>query len=249
MKIKLFALLLGLSALTMVSCNKVGNVSLKTQADSAQYCIGTSIGRSFKSSGIDKINYDVLIKAIDQALKEEKFAIADDKAQMIVESYIQKLSSAKGEKNKKAGEEFLKNNKSKKGVVTTPSGLQYEIVKQGTGVTPKDTDMVEVHYNGTLIDGKVFDSSVQRGQPVTFPVNGVIKGWTEALKMMPVGSKWKLYIPSELGYGEQRAGKDIEPNSVLIFDVELLSIKKPEPKQDQQAMMEEAMKQAQKARK
>jgi FKBP-type peptidyl-prolyl cis-trans isomerase FklB len=129
------------------------------------------------------------------------------------------------EKNKKEGEIFLAENKKKEGVVTLPSGLQYKVIKEGTGETPKLTDTVTVNYSGTLIEGTEFDSSYRRGQPATFPVKGVIAGWTEALQLMKVGSKWQLFIPSNLAYGERGAGRDIGPNTTLIFDVELLSIK------------------------
>ena len=126
--------------------------------------------------------------------------------------------------NKEAGQKFLADNGKRAGVTTTASGLQYEVIKAGTGNKPAATDQVKVHYHGTTIDGSVFDSSVDRGEPVTFGLGQVIKGWTEALQLMPVGSKWKIYIPSELGYGEQAAGPKIKPNSTLIFEVELLSI-------------------------
>ena len=142
-------------------------------------------------------------------------------------SLFDKLNQAKGEKlaaNLKAGEDFLEQNKQREGVKTTPSGLQYEVLTEGTGPKPKATDNVKCHYHGTLIDGTVFDSSVQRGQPATFPLNMVIKGWTEALQLMPVGSKWTLFIPSSLGYGSRGAGGSIPPNATLIFDVELISI-------------------------
>ncbi|MFV0417372.1 MAG: FKBP-type peptidyl-prolyl cis-trans isomerase [Dysgonomonas sp.] len=128
------------------------------------------------------------------------------------------------ELNLKTGQEFLATNKEKPGVTTLPSGLQYEIIKEGNGAKPKATDRVECHYHGTLIDGTVFDSSVEKGKPATFNVSGVIKGWTEALQLMPVGSKWKLFIPSNLAYGERGAGQSIEPNSTLIFEVEILNI-------------------------
>ena len=147
-----------------------------------------------------------------------------EESRKFIQGYFQKLAKIQGDKNKTEGEEFLAKNKEKEGVKTTDSGLQYEIIKEGTGPKPKETDKVKVDYTGTLIDGTVFDSSVQRGQPATFGVNQVIPGWTEALEMMPVGSKWKIYIPSDLGYGERGAGKDIGPNSTLIFEVELLDI-------------------------
>jgi FKBP-type peptidyl-prolyl cis-trans isomerase len=145
------------------------------------------------------------------------------KANEIVSNYFQKEQGKIGQKNLEEGNAFLEKNKGNAGVKVTPSGLQYEVIKEGTGKMPNDSDMVKVHYHGTLIDGKVFDSSVDRGEPAEFPVNGVIPGWTEALKMMPVGSKWKIYLPASLAYGE-RAPQEIGPNKVLIFEVELLEI-------------------------
>jgi FKBP-type peptidyl-prolyl cis-trans isomerase FklB len=148
---------------------------------------------------------------------------------------MQKAKAEKASAAKKQGQDFLAANKNKPGVVTTPSGLQYLVLKTGTGPKPALTDMVRVHYHGTLIDGRVFDSSVERGQPIELSVNGVIPGWTEALQMMPVGSKWKLFVPSNLAYGDQQAGPMIAPGSTLIFDVELLDIVKPKidaPKTD-----------------
>jgi len=139
-------------------------------------------------------------------------------------AYVQKQQGEKALGNKKVGQEFLAANSKKPGVVTLPSGLQYQIIKAGAGPKPKLTDMVRVHYHGTLIDGRVFDSSVDRGQPIELNVNGVIPGWTEALQLMPVGSKWKLFIPSELAYGDRQAGQLIAPGSTLVFDVELLDI-------------------------
>jgi FKBP-type peptidyl-prolyl cis-trans isomerase FklB len=142
-------------------------------------------------------------------------------------SYMQKSKAEKSAGNKKIGENFLAANKNKPGVVALPSGLQYSVIKAGAGPKPALTDKVKVHYHGTLIDGKVFDSSVERGEPIELNVNGVIPGWTEALQLMPVGSKWKLFIPSNLAYGDQQAGPLITPGSTLIFDVELLDIIKP----------------------
>jgi FKBP-type peptidyl-prolyl cis-trans isomerase FklB len=133
-------------------------------------------------------------------------------------------------KNKKEGEAFLAKNKEREGVVTLPSGLQYEVVKNGEGPKPSDADRVKVHYKGTLIDGTTFDSSYKRNKPAVFPVRGVIKGWTEALKLMSVGSKWKIYVPAALAYGKERRGPDISPNSTLIFEMELLGIEPPAPK-------------------
>jgi FKBP-type peptidyl-prolyl cis-trans isomerase FklB len=152
--------------------------------------------------------------------------IKQDKASATIQKFFGEIQKAEGEKNQKAGEDFLAANKNKPGVVTLPDGLQYEIIKAGTGPKPKAEDEVKCHYHGTTIDGKVFDSSVERGEPANFPVNRVIPGWTEALQLMPVGSKWKLYIPAALAYGERGAGADIKPNSTLIFEVELLEIVK-----------------------
>jgi FKBP-type peptidyl-prolyl cis-trans isomerase FklB len=148
-----------------------------------------------------------------------------EEAQTAINEFFAKQKTEVMSKNKKAGEEFLAKNKSNEGIVTTTSGLQYKVLVAGTGAKPKATDTVDCHYEGRLIDGTVFDSSYRRGQSAQFPVNGVIPGWVEALQLMPVGSKWQLYIPSELAYGEYGAGETIEPNSTLIFDVELLGIK------------------------
>jgi len=167
-----------------------------------------------------------MISAFEKAFLGDSVQIKPDKANAAIQAFFADISKGEGEKNLKAGEEFLASNKAKSGVVTLPSGLQYEIIKAGTGVKPKLEDQVKCHYHGTTIDGKVFDSSVDRGEPAVFPVNRVIPGWTEALQLMPVGSKWKLYIPSALAYGEQGAGQDIKPNSTLIFEVELLEIVK-----------------------
>jgi FKBP-type peptidyl-prolyl cis-trans isomerase len=160
-------------------------------------------------------------------LKGEETIMEAEQANEIVGNFFDKKQNETSQKNLEDGNAFLETNKAREGVVTTASGLQYEIVTEGTGPKPANSDVVKVHYHGTTIDGKVFDSSVDRGEPVEFPVGQVIPGWVEALQLMPVGSKWKLYIPSELGYGVNGAGSDIAPNSVLIFDVELLEIVTP----------------------
>ena len=152
--------------------------------------------------------------------------ISYDEAKQVINDYFMKLQKEKFEINKKAGEEFLTINKGKAGVVTLPSGLQYQVLQKGEGPTPTASDNVKCHYHGTLINGTVFDSSVQRGEPAVFGVSQVIPGWVEALQLMPVGSKWRLFIPSNLAYGEHGAGEAIEPNSALVFDVELLDIVK-----------------------
>ena len=152
--------------------------------------------------------------------------LSDQEAMSAIQAYFTKATEAKGAESKKAGEAFLAENGKKKGITTTASGLQYEVIKMGDGEKPLATDEVTVHYHGTTTDGKVFDSSKERGEPATFPLNGVIAGWTEALQLMPKGSIFKLYLPSNLAYGERGAGEKIPPYAVLIFEVELLDIKK-----------------------
>lgn len=192
--------------------------------DKISYALGLSIGNNFKASGINKLDIDSFTKAVKDVMDGTKPEMTYDEAKGVLNSFFSKLQEDKLNLNKKAGEEFLAINKEKPGVVTLPSGLQYQILKKGEGPTPKATDQVTCHYHGTLIDGRVFDSSVDRGQPATFGVTQVIPGWVEALQMMPVGSKWRLFIPSNLAYGERGAGESIEPNSALIFDVEILNI-------------------------
>lgn len=192
--------------------------------DKISYALGLSIGNNFKSSGIKKLNLSEFSKAIEDVLNEQTPSMGYDEAKQVINDFFMQLQEEKGKLNKDAGEEFLKINKGKAGVTTLPSGLQYEVLKQGDGAKPNATDQVKCHYEGRLINGQVFDSSIQRGQPATFGLNQVIKGWTEALQLMPVGSKWRLFLPSELAYGAQQAGELIEPNSTLIFDVELLGI-------------------------
>ena len=196
------------------------------------YSIGIDIGRNMKRQMIE-VDVDVLMRGIKDGLGDGKSALSDSVMQVTMAAW-QKVMMAKmnetqkaaGEKNKKEGDVFLAENKKKAGVFTLPSGLQYKILKDGTGKSPKATDTVVTHYRGTLINGKEFDSSYKRNQPATFPVNQVIAGWTEALQKMKAGSKWQLFVPSNLGYGENGSGQDIGPNAVLIFEVELLDIKK-----------------------
>ncbi len=192
--------------------------------DKISYALGLSIGNNFITSGIDKLDINSFTKAVEDVLNNNEPSMSYDEAKNIINEYFTKLQEEKLNINLKAGLEFLEINKKRPGVVTLPSGLQYEIIKEGNGPIPKATDQVKCHYHGTLIDGTVFDSSVQRGTPATFGVNQVIQGWVEALQLMPVGSKWKLFIPSELAYGERGAGQSIEPNSTLIFEVEVLDI-------------------------
>ena len=192
--------------------------------DKLSYALGMSMASSLVNSGLNQIDVDSFVKAFVEVINNGAADMSPQEANQYIQEYLSKRQNEMSGENLKIGREFLEENKKKEGVVALPSGLQYEILKEGSGEKPKATDKVKCHYHGTLLDGTVFDSSVQRGQPAIFGVNQVIQGWVEALQMMPVGSKWRLYIPSELAYGERGAGKDIEPNSTLIFDVELLSI-------------------------
>lgn len=192
--------------------------------DKISYALGLSIGNNFRASGIKGLEIDDFIKGINDVFNEAKPAIAFDDAQRLLQAYFKDLQAEKFEMNKQVGEEFLRINKEKRGVVTLPSGLQYEVLKTGDGQKPGPNDKVRCHYHGTLIDGRVFDSSIERGQPAVFGVSQVIRGWTEALQLMNVGSKWRLFIPSDMAYGAHGAGEAIEPNMTLIFDVELLGI-------------------------
>ncbi|MFH0947424.1 MAG: FKBP-type peptidyl-prolyl cis-trans isomerase [Elusimicrobiota bacterium] len=204
--------------------------NLETQKDKTSYSIGWDIGNNLKKQSID-IDTDIMLMGIKGAMLDSKPLLTDDERKQVMMSFQKdlqdkqvKVRSEMGEKNKKVGEEFLTKNKQKEGVKVTSSGLQYKIIKQGTGDKPKSNDTVTVNYEGRLIDGTVFDSSYKRGQSATFPVGGVITGWTEALQLMKVGSKYELYIPSNLAYSERGAGANIGPNSTLIFTVELISI-------------------------
>lgn len=205
--------------------------SLKAPKDKVSYAIGVQIGADMKRQTVD-INPDVLAKGLKDGFQGSKLLLTDQEMRETLSGLQQQMAAKQAErmrelgaKNKQAGAAFLAENKKKEGVKVLPSGLQYKITKEGTGKTPKAADTVTVNYRGTLIDGTEFDSSYKRGEPATFPVKGVIKGWTEALQLMKVGSNWQIFIPSELAYGEQPAGRIIGPNSTLIFDVELLGIK------------------------
>jgi len=210
--------------------------SLKTTQQKASYAIGKDIGGNFKRQGLD-LDADALSRGLKDALSGAKSALSDEEIQAAITTFQTELQAKQQEKaakasetNKKAGEDFLAANKKKEGVTATASGLQYKVLKPGTGPKPKATDTVTAHYRGTLIDGTEFDSSYKRGEPASFPLNGVIKGWQEALPLMGVGSKWQIVIPSALAYGERGAGEDIGPNSTLIFEVELLAIGKGDGK-------------------
>ena len=198
-------------------------VSMKSAIDSFSYAIGLSIANFYKEQGIDNINNSLVMQALNDA-KINKPKLNDEQTNQVIVGFMQ---SKKGEKSvvaKLEGQKFCSENKKNPKVVELPSGLQYEVIKEGTGPKPTINDKVRVHYHGTLIDGQIFDSSIDRGQPIEFNVNGVISGWTEALLLMPVGSKWKLVIPSDLAYGDNQTGPYIKPGSTLLFDVELLDI-------------------------
>lgn len=194
--------------------------------DKLSYALGLNVGYSYLASGINKLQVDDFAEGVRAVMEAKEPAISIDEAKQIINEFFTQLQ-AEAEKaaevNLKAGEEFLAENARREGVVTLPSGLQYEVLATGEGRKPKATDKVQCHYHGTLIDGMVFDSSVQRGTPAVFGVNQVIPGWVEALQLMNEGSRWKLYIPSKLGYGAQGAGP-IPPHSTLIFEVELIKV-------------------------
>jgi FKBP-type peptidyl-prolyl cis-trans isomerase FklB len=216
----------------LLSCqgNTQQKVDLRTQQDSISYMIGMDVGRNLKAQSID-VNADALAQGIKDIVAD-RAKLTDEEAQQLAQTLQHNMMAkqeesmkAVQERNKKEGETFLAENKKKEGVVTLPSGLQYKIIKEGTGKKPKENETVTVHYRGTLVDGTEFDSSHKRGQPATFQVNGVIQGWVEALQLMPAGSTWELYIPPDLAYGERGAGQLIGPGQTLIFEVELISVK------------------------
>jgi len=192
--------------------------------EKVSYALGLSLGNNLLSSGVTSINAAKLAKGIQDVLDQNQPEISYQDAQQIINDFFQSLSEKASEQANAAGVAFLAENAKREEVITLPSGLQYEIITQGSGAIPTASDSVKVHYHGTLVDGNVFDSSVSRGEPATFGVTQVISGWVEALQLMPVGSKWKLFIPSDLGYGAQGAGQAIAPHSTLIFEVELLDI-------------------------
>jgi FKBP-type peptidyl-prolyl cis-trans isomerase FklB len=206
------------------------NLVLRSQKDRVSYIIGTEIGKNFKKQAVD-IDPDILTRGIKDAISGKQPLLTEQEVQETMAAFQkemmakqQELAKKLGEKNKKEGEAFLAENRKKEGIKALPSGLQYKVVKAGTGKKPKSTDTVTTHYRGTLIDGTEFDSSYRRGQPASFPVSGVIAGWTEALQLMEEGAKWQLFIPPNLAYGERGAGSQIGPNATLIFEIELISI-------------------------
>jgi FKBP-type peptidyl-prolyl cis-trans isomerase FklB len=238
----IFAFVAGMLALSACNLqkNNKGSASLKTENDSVSYSLGVYFGQTIKSQGLDTVNTDVLAQAIedimssptatpgDTANKNTKAMMNPEQAGMYLSSYFQNLQRRKSETNLKEGQNFLAQNKNKEGIKTTASGLQYRILKEGNGPSPAASDTVVAHYTGKTINGKVFDTSLDNNQPLVYPANQLIPGWTEALQLMKVGSKWELFIPAELAYGERGAGQDIGPNSTLIFEMELLGIGTPD---------------------
>jgi len=232
MQIKSLVVTLVAGTLFLGSCNtfKSSKVELKTLADSAAYAIGVDIGNNIKKNlpiapGGKDLDKKIILAAFTNVLNGDSSQITAMKAQGVTQSYFQKAQQVEAVKAAEAGKKFLADNAKKSGVKTTASGLQYEIIKEGAGPKPLATDTVIVNYTGTTIEGKQFDTSVGK-EPLKILANQVIPGWTEALQLMSVGSKWKLVIPSELAYGPRGAGAEIKPNSVLVFEVELLQIKK-----------------------
>src|SRR5271157_1762009 len=206
-------------------------LTLTTPKEKASYAIGMNVGKQMgkdlKEHGVD-IDPAILLRGMKDGLAGGKTLLTDEEAKSTIIDLQKEAAKAQADANKKKGDAFLAENKTKEGVVTLPSGLQYKILQEGTGPKPTAADIVVCNYRGTLLDGKEFDSSYKRGQPATFPLGQVIRGWTEALQLMPVGSKWQLFLPPELAYGERSMGPDITPYSTLIFEVELVSIKPPE---------------------
>jgi FKBP-type peptidyl-prolyl cis-trans isomerase FklB len=226
---KHFIVILATLAIGPLAFGQEKPVQLKDTKDKVSYSIGLNIGSNFKKQNLE-LNTDALAAGVKDALSGKKPLLNDNEIHDTMTAWEKDLrdkQKAAAQKNAAEGEKFLTENKKKEGVKTTASGLQYKVIKEGTGAQAKATDTVSVNYRGTLIDGTEFDSSYKRGQPAVFPVNWVIKGWTEALQLMKVGSKYQLFIPANLAYGERAVGPDIAPNSTLIFEVELLEAKPP----------------------
>ncbi len=226
-----FSLLLAALLATPLSAQPAaapaGDQTPKTLKDQASYSIGFNIGKNLKGNELD-VNPAVIARGLIDAMTGNKPALTDEQIQKALEEFqkiVEQQTAQRAGKAAQEGEAFLAENAKKEGVVVLPSGLQYKVLKKGDGPSPKATDTVRTHYHGTFINGKVFDSSVERGEPAEFPVNGVIKGWTEALQLMKVGDKWQLFVPSKLAYGKRGSPGGIAPDTTLIFEVELLEIK------------------------
>jgi FKBP-type peptidyl-prolyl cis-trans isomerase len=201
--------------------------ALKNGLDSLSYAIGVNVGSYFKKQGVDHLNYAALDKALADIFGDKTLALTDEQAVMTIQQRLQDFMTKKADLVKEEGKKFLLENKKRPGVMETADGLQYEVIRRGTGPTPVDTSMVKVNYTGYLLSGKKFDASADHGGPATFRLNQVIKGWTEGVKLMPVGSSYKFYIPSDLAYGDRGAGNEIPGGATLIFEVDLLDIVAP----------------------
>ena len=225
---KRFIIIVSASLLALPLFGQEKSPQLKDQKEKVSYAIGMNIGLNLSRQKVD-INPDLLVTGIKDAIAGKPQLTQDQVKEVMTlfEKDMEQKQKAAGEKNKTDGAKFLEENKKKEGVKSTASGLQYKVLKEGTGSQPKGTDMVTVNYRGTLIDGTEFDSSYKRGQPATFPLNGVIKGWTEGLQLMKQGPKYQFFVPSNLAYGERSVGPDIAANATLIFEVELLEVKPP----------------------
>ncbi|WP_372753000.1 FKBP-type peptidyl-prolyl cis-trans isomerase [Labilibaculum sp.] len=232
MKLKVLSFVFGLGLITLASCNQTRNkdVAINNEIDSVSYSLGASFGTNLERNGLTELNEEVLMAAIYASLDKDSLVISPQEGNSIINNYIKGIQEKIGAENLAKGQKFLEENKTKEGVVVTASGLQYRIINEGDGAKPLATDKVTVNYKGTTIDGTEFDSSYKRNEPATFAANRVIKGWTEALQLMPVGSKWELFIPSNLAYGPRAMGADIKANETLIFEVELLDIVTDEKK-------------------
>lgn len=231
-------LILSMIVLTFSACTQKGIVvdtttstELSTALDSASYLLGGDFAKNVSEGvGMTEIDNKSFLQGMQRVFEGKELEINEAEAKLFMQAYFGKLKEAEGASAKAEGMAYLEENMKKEGVQVTASGLQYKVITEGSGAKPTTADKVKVHYTGKLIDGTVFDSSVERGEPIEFPVTGVIRGWTEALQLMPVGSKWELVIPSELAYGERGAGQAIPSNATLIFDVELLDIISAEEK-------------------
>lgn len=215
---------------TVVSCEgtKVQNVKLETAADSLSYAIGVNIGESFKEQKLTEVDPEIMAAVINAIINDDTAALkmTNETSITFIQAYMGKKAEQEAAKELEEGKKWMEDNAKKTGVIVTPSGLQYQVLASGSGISPVDGDEVTVHYTGKFTDGEVFDSSIESGQPVTFPINGVIKGWTEALKMMKEGDKWMLYIPTELAWGPSGFQGVVPPNANVIFEVELIKVNK-----------------------
>jgi len=213
-------------AVIMSGCNsKIGKVDIKTETDSLSYAIGINMGYNLKNSKIDNANIVAIANGLQDVKDAKKDLMTPEKAMELIQKFLTKQKEAEGVKNLEEGKKFLEENAKKEGIISDPEGFQYKMMQEGSGEMPKETDVVKVHYKGTLVDGTEFDSSYKRNEPAQFPLNGVIRGWTLGLQKMKVGGKMMLWLPASLAYGE-RGGGPIGPNQVLTFEIELLEIVK-----------------------